>query len=99
MVKGGLEISCRFGHLGFDYALGILLDYLIHVSGRWGRVSKAYSPEVGEVPRHQKKKVKDLCLSGKSAQNIEMRFCFQSVMLTSYRTHFMPCFALINCFK
>jgi hypothetical protein len=40
MVKGwAWDESCRFGHLGFDSALGVFLNYLIHGSGEWGWVN------------------------------------------------------------
>jgi hypothetical protein len=37
----------RLGHLGFNSALGVSLDYLIHNSSGWGHVSGVHSPGVG----------------------------------------------------
>lgn len=57
-------MSRRLEHPGFDSALGTPLNYLIHGSHRWSRVSRVCSLGVGpnsegpcldEVPRQEKK--------------------------------------------
>jgi hypothetical protein len=62
-------MSHRLGHPEFDSALGVFLDYSLHGSLGWGRVSGVYSPRVGiksegpsliEVPKKKKKKKKKL---------------------------------------
>lgn len=56
-------MSCRLRHLGTIHT-GELLDYLIHGSSGWDRVSmdrgllpmgESKGPYLGEVPRHRKK--------------------------------------------
>lgn len=44
---GGLGMSYRPKHSKFESPLGIPLDYLIHGSSVWGRVSMVYYPRMG----------------------------------------------------
>jgi hypothetical protein len=44
-------MSRRLGHLGFNSALRVSVDHLIHGSDGWSRVFEVYSPWVGsEAP-------------------------------------------------
>lgn len=39
-------MSYRLGYLGFNFTIGVPLDYLAHGSGRWDCVPEIYSLEM-----------------------------------------------------